>query len=169
MTATAPENAMRGLVLLWVVVLCAVDLTVKYLVATYLMNPPRILAVAPFFNLILVFNPGISFGLFSETMALSPRLFAALQGLIVLALVLWAIVSKTVAERVAIATVAGGASGNVVDRFWNSSVTDYLDFHAFGWSWPAFNLADVLIVSGTLMLVVVSMRKENNAIATREP
>ena len=158
-------TARAALVLLWVAALCLIDLTTKYLVVTELMDPPRVIPVTPFFNLVLAYNPGVSFGLFSDTMGSAPRLFALLQGVIVIALVIWAVMAKTVAERVSITAVAGGASGNVIDRFWNLSVTDYLDFHAFGWSWPAFNLADVFIVCGAFLLVAISLRPDRHAIS----
>lgn len=150
------------LILFWVVALCALDLTVKNLVVTHLMTPPRVIPVTPFFNLTLAYNPGISFGLFSDTMASAPQLFAMIQGVIVIGLVIWAAMAKTVVEGLSIAAIAGGASGNIVDRFLNLHVTDYLDFHAFGWSWPAFNLADVVIVCGTFLLVAISMRQDRS-------
>lgn len=147
------------LVALWVAALCITDLAVKHLVVTKLMDPPRVIPVTSFFNLMLAYNPGVSFGLFADTMGSAPRLFAALQGVIVIGLLAWAVLARATAERISITAVAGGASGNVVDRFWNLSVTDYLDFHAFGWSWPAFNLADVFIVCGAFTLVAISFRQ----------
>lgn len=159
-----PLNKIAGrlaLVLFWVAALCVIDLTVKHLVVTELMDPPRIIPVTPFFNLMLTYNTGISFGLFSDTMGSAPRMFALLQGIIVIGLIIWSVMARHNAERVSITAVAGGASGNVVDRFWNLSVTDYLDFHAFGWSWPAFNLADVFIVCGAFAIVVISFRKDS--------
>lgn len=62
----------------------------------------------------------------------------------------------------AITAMAGGASGNVVDRLMNLRVTDYLDFHASGWSWPAFNIADVFIVCGAIVFVSASVVQTKN-------
>ncbi|WP_313605295.1 signal peptidase II [Rhizobium sp.] len=155
--------ARLAIIVICVVALCAIDLIVKHLVVSELMNPPRIIRVTPFFNLTLAYNPGVSFGLLADTMGSAPRLFALLQGMIVLGLIVWAVMTKKIAERVSIAVVAGGASGNVVDRFLNLSVTDYLDFHAYGWSWPAFNLADVFIVCGAFALVAISFRQDRQA------
>lgn len=144
------------LVLLWVAAFCILDLAVKFMIVNHLLEPPRSITVTSFFNLTLAYNPGVSFGLFSETMGSAPRLFAALQGVIVVGLVIWATRTTNVLEGLAIVGIAGGASGNVVDRFLNNSVTDYLDFHAFGWSWPTFNLADVMIVCGSILVVATS-------------
>lgn len=150
--STWPLNK-PALILLWLAALCLLDLTVKFLIVNHLMDPPRIIPVTAFFNLTLACNPGVSFSLFSDTMASAPRLFAIVQGALVLGLVFWAWKTKDTIESLAVTTVAGGASGNVVDRFVNLSVTDYLDFHLNGWSWPTFNLADVMIVSGALLII----------------
>ncbi|WP_411800569.1 signal peptidase II [Azospirillum agricola] len=53
-------------------------------------------------------------------------------------------------------TAAGEALGNVVDRLRQGAVTDFLDLHAFGWHWPTFNVADVLIVGGA---AAIALRK----------
>jgi signal peptidase II len=53
--------------------------------------------------------------------------------------------------------IAGGATGNIVDRIRQGAVTDFLDFHASGWHWPTFNLADVAIVLGVTMLLAMSL------------
>ncbi|CAN7740145.1 signal peptidase II [Neorhizobium sp. LjRoot104] len=150
------------LILFWIATLCLLDLAVKYLVVNHLMDPPRVIPITAFFNLTLAYNPGVSFSLFSDAMASAPRLFALLQGGLVLGLVVWAWKAKYALESLAITTIAGGASGNVVDRLLNLSVTDYLDFHLYGWSWPTFNLADIMIVCGALFMIAVSFRQTGN-------
>ena len=149
------------LIVLWVTALCLFDLMVKHLVVTQLMNPPRIIPITEFFNLTLAYNPGVSFSLFSDAMASAPRLFALLQGGLVLGIIAWACKAKDAMESLAITTVAGGASGNVLDRFLNLSVTDYLDFHLYGRSWPTFNLADVFIVCGALLVIATTIRQKS--------
>lgn len=125
-------------------------------------NPDWNNRVDLFFNLKLTYNTGVSFGLFSDTIVSAPRLFATLQGGIVVGLVIWAVFANSVLEGMAITAMAGGASGNVVDRLMNLRVTDYLDFHASGWSWPAFNIADVFIVCGAIVLVAASVVQTKN-------
>ncbi len=152
------------LVVLGVVVICGIDLSVKSVMAELLEAPTGTIELTPFFNLTLTYNTGVSFGLFSDTIVSAPRLFATLQGGIVVGLVIWAVFANSVLEGTAITAMAGGASGNVVDRLMNLRVTDYLDFHASGWSWPAFNIADVFIVCGAIALVaasVVQTKKEH--------
>ena len=53
----------------------------------------------------------------------------------------------------ALALVLGGAIGNVIDRVTIGAVVDFLDFHAFGWHWPAFNVADSAITCGAALLI----------------
>ncbi len=58
--------------------------------------------------------------------------------------------------------VLGGALGNVIDRVFRGYVVDYLDFHWQSWHWPAFNLADIFIVLGVLIVLATSFRAETS-------
>ena len=60
-------------------------------------------------------------------------------------------------EAGAIALMASGAFGNIIDRVRQGAVTDFLDFHAMGFHWPAFNFADVFICAGAASLVAISV------------
>lgn len=153
----------------WIVLFCVVDLGLKFVITEHVMDPPRVITVTPFFNIILTYNPGVSFGMFSQSIGSSPYFFGALQAIVVLGLVVWSLRARTRIESFAIASIAGGAAGNILDRFWNRAVTDYLDFHAFGWSWPAFNMADVMIVCGAILVVLVSGRAAKDATNVAHP
>ena len=138
-----------------------VDIALKHFMVTVVMDPPRIIPVTPFFNLVLVYNPGVSFGMFAEWISAAPQLFAVLKACIVAGLLSWAAFSRRMAERLALCMVAGGAMGNLVDRYADGHVTDYLDFYAGQWHWPSFNLADVAIVAGAgFMIVVASFQRD---------
>jgi signal peptidase II len=145
-----------------VIAICGIDLSVKAVMAELLAGPTGTIELTPYFNLTLTYNTGVSFGLFSDTIASAPRMFATVQGGIVVGLVIWAVLANRALEGMAITAMAGGASGNVVDRLMNLRVTDYLDFHAWGWSWPAFNVADVFIVCGAIVLVAASVVQSKN-------
>ena len=54
----------------------------------------------------------------------------------------------------ALSLVLGGAIGNLIDRLRFGHVVDFLDFHAMGWHWPAFNVADSAITVGAIMLIL---------------
>jgi len=133
------------------------DQFTKWLIAAFVMNPPQLIPVTPFFNLTLGYNPGISFGLFGSVLKEWPNLFAAGKIAIVAGLFWWASMLRSRLEASALGLIAGGAAGNIVDRIRQGAVTDFLDFHASGWHWPTFNLADVAIVLGVTMLLAMSL------------
>ena len=117
------------------------------------LPPGQSVEVFSFLNLTLGFNPGISFGLFPATGYTSATLLLAVTTLVTLAVMTAAVVTRNVAKSLAFALLASGAAGNVVDRFRHGGVTDYLDFHAFDWHWPTFNVADVLITCGLAAVI----------------
>lgn len=110
--------------------------------------------IAPFFNLVLVWNRGISFGILSEHGELARWLLAVMTSLILLVLLAW--LRKIVLPHVALAVglVIGGAAGNLVDRLRHGAVVDFLDFYIGNFHWPAFNVADSAICVGVTILVV---------------
>ena len=106
-----------------------------------------------FFNHVTVWNFGISFGMFSRGSAQSAWLFAVLALAITGGLVLWLRRAPSRLVATALGCVIGGAIGNVVDRLRLGAVFDFLDFHAMGWHWPAFNVADAAICVGVGLLL----------------
>ena len=114
-------------------------------------------AVIPgFFNLVHTQNRGVAFGLFNEDPARWQQL--TLTGLSMAILVFLAVQiwkgSGSPASRVAFALVMGGAMGNVHDRIFLGAVTDFLEFYAGSYRWPAFNLADSAITVGAALLLL---------------
>lgn len=135
------------------ILIVAFDQLTKWWVLADLMDPPQIVAVTSFFNLVLVWNRGVSFGLFDSDSHWGPILLSALALAISAVLVVWL---RRVGGRlpaVAIGMVLGGAVGNVIDRIRFGAVVDFLDFHAFGYHWPAFNVADSAISIGVGLLL----------------
>ncbi|MGZ8254604.1 MAG: signal peptidase II, partial [Burkholderiaceae bacterium] len=63
----------------------------------------------------------------------------------------------------ALALILGGALGNVIDRIAYGHVIDFLDFHAGGWHWPAFNIADSAIVGGAMLLILDELLRVRRA------
>ncbi len=124
------------------------------LLITRILQPGEVVEVTPFFNLVLVHNPGVSFGLLSGLGAVAPWLLVVLALVISALLVQWGRRETRPVARLALWTILGGALGNVYDRVRFGAVVDYLDFHVGDWHWPAFNLADVAVVGGVLWLLV---------------
>ncbi|QDG94572.1 signal peptidase II (plasmid) [Rhizobium sp. NIBRBAC000502774] len=133
----------------------AFDQAVKFLIVHHVMNPPQPIEVTSFFNVVLVYNRGISFGMLADFIGTAPQIFSWLKLVIVMGLLAWAYKTKVFAERLALCTIAGGALGNISDRFLNGAVTDYLDFHWNGFHWSAFNVADIAVVGGAVAVAAV--------------
>ena len=110
--------------------------------------------VTSFFNLVTVWNRGVSFGLFSNDSQMGPWLLSAMALAISIALVIWLRKAETRWLATALGLVIGGAIGNVIDRMRLGAVYDFLDFHAFGYHWPAFNVADMTIFIGVGLLLL---------------
>lgn len=108
--------------------------------------------VLPFFNFVQVWNPGISFGMLSQ-LEHAQWLLSGLAIAIIILLLRWLSCENDRCTAVALSFVIGGAIGNTVDRLRFGAVADYLDFHAFGWHWPAFNLTDAAIFIGVCLLL----------------
>lgn len=131
----------------------AVDFVTKWLILNVVMVPPRTIEIAPFFNLTLGFNTGVSFGMFRELFVDRPLVLAGIKMVIVAGLLVWAIRTVKPMETISLGLIAGGATGNVLDRMRQGAVTDFLDFHVGSWHWPAFNMADTMITIGVVLLI----------------
>ncbi len=125
-------------------------------------NPGGI-TVTPFFNLVMVWNTGVSFGLFSEDSASRSWTLIAVSFAVMIWLGWWLWRAHSALVAVALGMIIGGAVGNVIDRYRFGAVFDFLDFHAFGWHWPAFNVADSGIVIGVLLLLADGFRSQKTA------
>ena len=114
-------------------------------------------AITPFFNLVVTYNRGISFGLFNTPSGINVLLFSLLAATIVTMLIIWLRRVESSLLAVAIGLVIGGAIGNVIDRIRFGAVVDFLDFHIGSWHWPAFNVADSAICVGVAAMLLDSL------------
>ena len=129
------------------------DQLTKWLIVAVVMQPPRVVEVTGFFNLVLTHNTGISLGMWSGASPWKPWVLSGLALAIVAGLLIWLRRQVRTLPAVAIGLVVGGAIGNVIDRWHAPGVIDFLDVHAFGWHWWAFNVADSAISVGVALLV----------------
>ncbi len=125
----------------------------KWVITAVVMQPPRIIEVTGFFNLVLTHNPGVSFGLLQSDSPWLPYFLIAVNVIVSLALLVWLYRETLGLLPYGIGLVVGGALGNAVDRLHLPGVVDFLDFHLAGWHWPAFNLADSAIVCGVAVII----------------
>ena len=145
----------KGLIVSAVVLL--VDWLTKWWIVSTVMQPPRIIEVTPFFNLVMGWNFGISFGFLNSTPALSEWLLPMVVVVITGALGVWLYRTDRLRPALSLGLIIGGALGNLVDRLRFGAVADFLDFHAFGVHWPAFNIADSAITVGAVVLILDSL------------
>ena len=118
----------------------------------------RSVEVLPFLNFTMVWNQGVTFGLFHQEGAAGPWILAGVAVAVVIALGVWLRRAETRLVAAALGAIAGGAIGNVIDRVRFGAVVDFLHAHAFGWSWYVFNVADAAIVCGVAALVLDGLR-----------
>jgi signal peptidase II len=113
--------------------------------------------VTPFFDLVLAWNIGISFGWFQNDNQLAQFALMAVKALAVIALAIWMARSRTLLATLALGLIIGGAIGNGIDRLAYGAVVDFALFHVeIGgktYNWYVFNLADVAIVAGVMALL----------------
>lgn len=127
----------------------------------YMLDVMKIVENGPvkvfsFFNLVMVWNPGISFGMFRDN-SHTAYIFSVLAALIIAVLSAWLYRTSSRLMIIAIGIVIGGAIGNVIDRLRFGAVADFFDFHVMGYHWPAFNIADAMVFTGALLLCIESV------------
>lgn len=156
MDATKPRpGGALGLALGLAAVVLALDQASKWVILTQVMQPPRVVEVTGFFNLVLTYNTGISFGwLGGEAAAWKSWALGGLALAVSAGLLYWLARQPERILSLAVGLIVGGALGNALDRAYQPGVVDFLDFHLFGWHWPAFNLADSSIFLGVVILVL---------------
>jgi signal peptidase II len=114
-------------------------------------------AITPFLDLVMVWNPGISYGLFPQGSAAGRYVLIAIAAAAVGALTAWLASVRSGVGAVGIGLVMGGAIGNAIDRALYGAVADFFSFHAFGFHWYVFNIADAAIVAGVAGLLYESL------------
>lgn len=132
------------------------DRATKWLVLQA-FDPGERLEVTGFFNLVLVFNKGAAFSFLAGAGGWQTWFFAAVA--LAATVVISVLLVRQPGKRLfctGLALILGGALGNLWDRLTLGGVVDFLDFHAAGWHWPAFNVADCGITVGAAILILES-------------
>ena len=125
----------------------------KWVILNSVMQPPRVIEVTPFFNLVMTWNRGVSFGMFNGDSPYNAWVLPLVAVVIAVVLVVWLARSVNALMTWGLGLIIGGAVGNLIDRLRFGAVADFLDVHAAGWHWPAFNVADAAITIGVAMLI----------------
>ncbi|HIM76461.1 MAG TPA: signal peptidase II [Rhodospirillales bacterium] len=150
-----PPHVQKGLAMAAGVL--AIDQITKLWIVFTVMQPPRIIEVTPFFNLVMGWNWGVSFGLLDSASEISQWLLPLVTVTITGGLVYWLYRENRRWTVIGLGLIIGGAVGNLVDRLHFGAVADFLDVHAFGYHWPAFNAADSAITVGAITVILESL------------
>jgi signal peptidase II len=129
----------------------------KWWILAAVMQPPRTIEITSFFNIVLVWNRGVSFGLFNQPGGWNAVVLSIVALAVVVVLLVWMARTHHRLTALALGLIVGGAIGNVIDRLRFGAVVDFLDVHYAGWHWPAFNVADSGISMGAALLIAEAL------------
>jgi lipoprotein signal peptidase len=160
--------------LLLALVVLAIDQATKWYMLFVLDLPSLghvpLLALGPFgFDLTMVWNRGVTFGLLAGDGFWAQALLALLALGIAGFLLRWMSRAENRLTALALGAVVGGAVGNVIDRFRFGGVADFFDAHAWGWHWYVFNPADAAIVLGVVALIGDALFRPSPAVKGTVP
>jgi signal peptidase II len=126
------------------------------------MPPGESVPVLPFFNLVMVWNPGISYGLFPASSAVGTAVLVGVAMLAVAGLAWWLWGSTSLPVTVGLGLIIGGALGNnLIDRLVYGKVADFFHFYGFGYDWYVFNIADLAITLGAIAILYDVLKPQN--------
>ena len=109
-----------------------------------------------FLNIILVWNQGIAFGLFSFNQSFLYNLLTLIISIVALAIFVMMIRSERY-KKYSLAMIFGGAIGNLYDRIFFNAVPDFIDFHIGNFHWFIFNIADIFITLGVIFMILYEL------------
>jgi len=143
------------------VAVVAADQLSKYAVDKFTPRGSLQVVIPGLLNLIHTNNPGVAFGLFADSQVPWRAPLLILFAAVVIALIVWMLVTGRAGGAMGgygLALILGGAIGNLVDRVFHRSVTDFIDFHLGAYHWYTFNVADSAIVIGAVLVVLELLR-----------
>ena len=128
-----------------------------YIILKSETNLSSSLYTSKFLNINLIWNEGIAFGLFSFNENYLYNLLTILI-VIVIFIILIMIIKSEGFKRYALSMIFGGAVGNLYDRIFYSAVPDFIDFHIKDFHWFIFNVADIFITIGVIIMILSEFR-----------
>lgn len=157
-------NKKKIYLFIFILVLFTIDRISKILILkNFLNNSSSEIYINSFLNFSLVWNSGIGFGI----LQLEANIFYLLISIIITAinliLIYWMLTSSNYLESIFISIILGGALGNLFDRYYYSSVPDFIDLHYESFHWFTFNIADIFITIGIIGLITIDLFKIKKA------
>lgn len=142
-----------------VVIVLVLDQLTKFMVQNSAVLQTQSIPVIPkFFYLAYVQNTGAAWSVFADKTQL-----LALVSAVAVGVMLWYVITRKPKKWImfALALMIGGAAGNMIDRIWLGYVRDFFDFYPFGYNFPVFNVADIALTIGVIMLILASLKEED--------
>lgn len=131
----------------------------EYVIDFFLSYKEQSYYLYPFLNLTLIWNTGMAFGLF-ESESNTYHFISALIVVVIVFLIIWLFKSKIFIEKIALSVVIGGALGNLFDRIKFNAVPDFIDLHYRDFHWFVFNVSDIVITIGIILLLLSDVLKK---------
>lgn len=147
--------------LIWLtLVVILLDMVSKYIVSRLLIVNESVMIIKNFFNITYVRNTGAAFSIFSG----NTFFVMVISFMIIIGIILYISKNKpsNKIEKISYSLILGGAIGNFIDRVIYGYVRDFIEIDIFGWDYPIFNLADVFVVVGVILLVIATWRGRND-------
>jgi len=143
--------------LIYVIIIFGLDRISKYYVINLSKNIENsFLPLTKYLNISLTWNEGIAFGLFSSNEVFSYNLMTLLI-LIVIIIILIMVTKNTGLRQLSLLIIFGGAIGNFYDRIYFNAVPDFIDFHVGNFHWFIFNVSDIFITLGVLLMITLEL------------
>lgn len=170
---TRQRNGIRYLLLSIVVII--LDQLTKYWCVENIEFNSRGIEVLPFFNLVHVYNYGAAFSMFASWGGVQRYLLSGIAIVMILVFTVVLLRAKASARWhcISYSLFIGGAIGNLIDRLWHGYVVDFLLLYikdeagTITWSWPAFNVADIAVVGGAILMVILAVFSHDDTPSSR--
>ena len=143
-----------------------VDQVSKYFIIEYFDIYPELLIndflyeINQYLNIVIVWNKGFAFGLFQNNILSVNIIYILLIGSVILVLIIYANKLNQKYYFLIFGLIIGGALGNLIDRILYGAVVDFIDLHYMNLHWYVFNIADICISIGCILLVLAEIRKK---------
>ena len=114
-----------------------------------------------FLNIILIWNEGIAFGLLSFNEKIFYNLLTFII-LIIILIIFFMVIKSYGLKKYSLLMILGGALGNVYDRIFYGAVPDFIDFHVGNFHWFIFNVSDIFITTGIILMIFLELTDKSN-------
>ena len=133
-----------------------IDQIIKFLIDRFMVLNTSIILIKDFFSITYVHNDGAAFSILSGN-----RIFLIIVTIISLFLILKFLIPKDIRKLdiITYSMLIGGILGNFIDRIFRGYVIDFLDFNLFGYNYPIFNFADILIVVSVILIIIIEFKR----------